>query len=180
MKRIVFVLILFSSTCFAQKDLYLSFRGETALMYFKVDKTNSAKITIPFIQNFYIPFSLVLSNDYILEFRPGYMLGSENYEGFELGSFLYYCIKNSDFSINSGINFHFNHDTEGNEGFYGETLSLVGFGINYKTSNKVSLELSYQIPIDSNYGFYGNSNLNRRIKHSILGLLKFGLLIKTL
>ena len=178
MKKISFIILFLNFLTYGQDGFFINFRGETVLLNYKVDNTKSTHLTIPVIQNLYIPFGFHFDKQYSLEFRPGYMLSQDNYEGFEIGVFLFYNFYVSRFSINGGINFHFNEDTDGNEGFYGKTIFLIGIGLNYKLANKIFLEVSYQNSLKSNYGFYGSTELGRNIEYSMNSIVKLGIIFR--
>jgi len=173
----IMILLLFAAvTVKAQTEFVIGFRGETALMQYEIDGANSVKATIPFIQNLYFPVGLKFNENLQIDLRPGYMFASGNYEGIELGAFLAYYFSHSDFFLSGGITFHFNHDTDGNEGFYGNTISLVSGGVGYSLGENVGMELSFHYPLDSNYGFHGDIDYQRNIEYNIKWISKLGMM----
>lgn len=176
MKKLLFVIILYyTSIIYSQSTFMLGFRGELSYIYYNVDNKYTSNITIPFIQNFYFPIGIKLSERTIFEVRPGFMLADNNYEGIELGTFLLYFINQTHLFVGGGIIFHFNKNTDGNEGFYGNTIALLNIETGYSFTKKTSLILSFQYPLKSNYGFYGNTELARNIEHEIKFITKFGI-----
>ena len=176
LKKSLFIIFFFyTSALYCQSTIMLGFRGELSYIYYKVDNKHTSNITIPFIQNFYFPIGLKLSESTIFEVRPGYMLADNNYEGIELGTFLLYSINQTNLFVGSGIIFHFNDNTDGNEGFYGNTIALLNMETGYSFTKKTSLILSFQYPLKSNYGFYGNTELARNIEHEVKFITKLGM-----
>jgi len=150
---LILILSLFTSQSIAQHKINLYFRGEAVLFSYKVDNESRTTFTkYPVIQSFSFAIDGLIFSDFILELRTGYKIAKDSYEGFELGGFLIY--KFAPFFINSGINFHFNRNQDGNSGGDGETVSLLGWGFGYKFSKNFGFEISYFLPLHNEYGIY--------------------------
>lgn len=174
-KTILLILILSPIVISSQNNVKIGFRGELSYINFIIDNKHSSNITIPFIQNFYFPLGLKLNAKSSFEVRPGIILANDYYEGFELGIFFSYLIHQTNFYVVSGINFHFNKDTDGNEGFYGNTIALFDMEVGYSLSKKTSIIFSIQYPQKYDYGFYGNAELERNIVHNVKNIIKLGM-----
>ena len=172
MKKLLLILFLNSAVLYAQPSIALSFRGEVALSSFEV---NNARIThftkYPAVQSFSFAVDGSLNN-FILELRLGHMLIKENYEGFELGGFIFYNFPGVNYYLDTGINYHFNGDEPHNGGGPGETISQLVFGLGYRTSQKIALELTYYYPLKQEYGFYDGR------QYKLLNMVKFGVAIQ--
>ena len=175
-KSFLFFFLFANIFSFGQNNFKIGFRDEVGFINHEFGNINKTEFFIIPIQNIYITANLDMSTKFIIQLRSGMMLSKHNYEGFETGLFLFYNIPSSHLYVNSGVNFHFNIDTEGNSGGSGETSSFIGLGIGYKLSNIIALEISDHIPIKSKYGFFKYNN--DYLDHKVLNIFKFGISIK--
>lgn len=160
----------------AQEKFFINFRTDIGFLNYEFEDFKKNEFYIIPIQNIYFALNIKVNNDFTFQLRPGLMLNKHNFEGFEMGSFVVYDFCDPKIFINAGCNFHFNIDKEGNSGGTGETASFLALGIGYRLSKILSLEFSDHLSLKGKYGFFFINEKHRN--HSILNILKIGLIIK--
>jgi len=115
-----------------------------------------------------------LYNNISFQFRPGFIITKNYYEGFELGGYFCYKIPSSKLYSQLGINYHFNSSVDGNSGGSGKTISLIGFGIGYQISKKLSIDISFHHPIQNLYGSFGYPEQNLHKNYFIERIIELG------
>jgi len=171
MKKLI-ILVFIPALVFAQSGLNVHFRGDVALASFSVNGNRTTHFTkYPLIQSFSFSFGNSF-NDLALDLRLGYVIMSENYEGFELGGFIFYSIPNSNLYFDTGLNYHFNPDELHNSGGTGETISQIALGLGYKLSEKIAVELNDFFPLKQKYGFYDGET------YKLLNIIKLGVVVQ--
>lgn len=159
----------------AQNEVNLALRSEIGVKQISVGEINKSDYYIIPIQNLFLTFDIDLYGNISLQFRPGFILSKNYYEGFELGGYLNYKIPNSKLYSQLGINYHFNSSVDGNSGGSGETISLIGFGIGYQISKKISMDVSYHHPIQKFYGSFGYPEQNLHKSYYIERIIEMGI-----
>lgn len=175
MKKIILVLsfIIFSSVAEAQ-ILQAGFRIEPAILISESEGKNSI-LFAPYCINLSIISEV--ANKLLFEVRPGYILGGDEYSGFEFGFYLKYRFI-SNLLIIAGINNHSNSETAHNSGgSYSINMLYKGIGIGYKKNSNISFDIMYYWTSDKEYAYYRDTDwltYSRMVDRKMNGIIKLG------
>lgn len=114
-----------------------------------------------------------------IEIRPGYMMVSEDYGGFNFG--IYARLQNiiSKMFFVAGINkqSNFMNSAHNGGGSYTKDVVYKGIGIGYKSDSKLSFDIMYYWTNDKDYAYYNETDwltYSRKINKRINGIIKIG------
>jgi len=162
------------SNHFAQNKINLGLRSEIGVNQISIGEITESNFYILPIQNLSLTLDVDIHNNVTIQFRPGFILSKNNYEGFELGGYLSYKIPDSKLYSQLGINYHFNSSVDGNSGGSGETIALVGFGVGYQISRIFSIDISYHHPIKKLYGSFGFPEFDLHKSYYVERIIELG------
>ena len=175
-KNMLIVLLIFLIYSNVQPQfLKIGFRIEPAIMFAEVK--NESNLSFIF-SSFYLTSLVEPTELFGLEFRPGYIIGGE-YTGLELGAFLHFKIKPTNFYIVAGLNNHSNDVSNAHNGgaSYIKNMLYKGIGIGYQKDSKLGFDLMYYWTNNKSYGYnritddLGNAtNIDKQMN----GILKVG------
>jgi len=154
----------------AQSTINIGLRSEIGINQISIGEITENDFNILPVQNLSLTIDVDIYKNISVLFSPGFIFSKNYYEGFELGGYLGYRVLDSTIYSYLGINYHFNSSVDGNSGGSGETISLIGLGVGYKISKKISMEVSYHHPLEKFYGSFGypgfhqNYNIKRIIE----------------
>jgi len=163
------IYLMLSSITFAQ-SLKLGFRIEPTFLLTEAKTENSIAFS-PY--SFYFNIIVEPIDGLSLEVRPGYLIGGNEYSGFEFGAFARLKISSTKFFITSGLNNHSNNETGHNSGgSYAKEMLYKGIGIGFQKDSKLSFDIIYYWTDDKEfaYSFDGSSRKNKQMK----GIIKLG------
>ncbi|MEE9430121.1 MAG: hypothetical protein V3V16_03710 [Melioribacteraceae bacterium] len=170
--KIFILFLLVYANYFAQNEINLSLKSEIGFTQISIGEVMESNFHLLPIQNLSLVVDVNLYNNIFFQFRPGFIISKNNYEGFELGGYIGYKILNTKLHSQVGINYHFNSSVDGNSGGSGQTIALVGFGVGYQISKTFSIDISYHHPIKKKYGSFGYPDFHQR--HNIERIIELG------
>ena len=167
-----FFSFLYNSSC-AQNIFSIGFRDDLGLINYKIGNIKRSDFMVYPIQNIYFTFDIEVNKANSFQIRPGYILAKNDFNGWEIGGYWIYNFAEGKYYSSFGFNLHLNNDVNGgNSGGYGNVISLLGFGIGYRTSEILALEISYQHPLKKHYGWFHYKG--DFLQHSVESIIKLG------
>jgi hypothetical protein len=175
MKKIILILflIIFCTNSEAQ-ILQAGFGIKPAILISESEGTNSI-LFAPYCINLSIMSELF--DKLLIEAQPGYLLGGDEYTGFEFGINIKYRFI-SNLLIIVGINNHSNSESSHNSGgSYSKNLLYNGIGIGYQKDLNLSFDIMYYWTSDKVYAYYRDTDwltYSRIVDKKMNGILKIG------
>ena len=170
-----FLFFLLINTFSIPQSLMLGLRYEPGILF---GEQGSENFTMPLIYSIsgnvlFEPIEL-----FNIEIRPGIILISEEYSGFELGMFGIIKMLPTRFYLLFGFNNHFNMETAHNRGgSYEKGIFYKGLGLGYRTGLNSFIDLTYLWTSDRNFAYIivtDGLTYSRQVDKKVRGILKLG------
>lgn len=155
--------------------LKLGFRVEPALFLMNENQNSSTGFS-PY--NIYLTSIIQPTKWLNIELRPGYLIGTSDYGGFEVGVFTRIIFPLPEIYLIAGLNNHSNFFDSAHNGGGGYIKNILykGIGIGYQKDSKLSIDLIYYWTDDKVFAYINNiTSIGRyKVDTEMNGILKIG------
>lgn len=143
------------------------------------DLKNQENFTKIYPLSLYLFGIIPFTDNFALDFKPGWVVGGEEFSAIELGIYIQYYFNRHTYFIRTGINMHKNIG-EAHGTFYStnESVFFIGVMLGFKPTSNFAFTLGYYYPL-SNYPYYSDLE-DYKYSYSVIlnHLLKLGMEIE--